>query len=159
MLCQMWLQESPQAESIKPLWHRFSITWSTPETTPSPVPTIHFTRANLAVKVNHRREQPRVRQERCRTPHGRLAADLLDGGCVPAVPFSSCKILWSGNASNCKCIHHPEQQDLSFGSSLWASALMEVNLITKISLKGPGTRACFASLRIIFDYQPLVINY
>lgn len=52
VLCQSWLQLRHQARSIKPLQHRFSITYSMPETTPSPLPTSQFAIANLAAKVN-----------------------------------------------------------------------------------------------------------
>lgn len=95
---------------------------------------------------------------KCRTPHGSFAADLLHGGCVPAVPFSRCKILWEGNALYQNASTRNNIASV-FGSRLWAPILMTVILITKISLKVPGTRGCFASLWIVFDYWPPVINY
>lgn len=76
---------------------------------------------------------------RCRTLCASFAASLLHGVCVLAVPFSICKLSWTGNDLYHRCIHHPpEQWGPHFESKTWASILMTVILIAKISLKGPG---------------------
>lgn len=117
---------------------------------PIPSPNHPHYHSWFCCKSEYRSEWPGGRWERCRAPHGPFGAEILHGGCASAMLLFRSKTLWAGNAFCHKYIQGLKQLGLSFGSSFWAPILMTVILITKISLKIPGTKGFFATFWIFF---------
>lgn len=143
-------------QPIKLLWYRFSVMWIMPNTTPSFLPVTHITIANLAVKVDAEVSNQKEGEKGA----GYLAAVLVLICYVVAVfamLFASSNILWQTMPSIMSA-SMTQSNWLSFESHFWTLILMAAILITKVSLNGHGTRGCFATLWVVFDYWPLVIN-